>query len=290
MIVVKLMGGLGNQMFQYAAGRALAHANKDVLKLDLSHYSNPPPGCVPRKYELYNFKITPDFATDEDLRRFGHRGSPKWLLTRAKQLLGRVQPCYLTDRDIRYNPRFKKATGDVYLDGYWQSTRYFEEIEGTIRSELQPVGSGAGHVMKLWEEIQGCNSVCVNIRRGDFVTDNFLGCLGMDYFRRGQEVMARSVPDVRYFVFSDDIPWCEEHFGKDPATTVVSHDYAGPDFIDYLFLMTSCKHFIIPNSSFAWWAAWLCANTAKRVIAPLRWFNDTTVDTSDIVPATWQRV
>ncbi len=290
MIVVKLMGGLGNQMFQYAAGRALAHANKDVLKLDLSHYKNPPPGCVPRKYELYNFNIKPEFATDEELQRFGRHGSPKRLLTRVKQLLGHVQPCYLTDPDIKFNRRFKKATGDVYLDGYWQSTKYFEEIEGTIRTELQPAGSGDDHVARLCEEIRGNNSVCINVRRGDFLNNSFHGCLGMDYFGEGRKLLDASLHDTRYYVFSDDVAWCREQFSGSPDTTVVGHEYAGPDFMNYLFLMTSCRHFIIPNSSFAWWAAWLCSHPEKRVIAPLRWFNDPKIDTSDLVPDSWLRI
>lgn len=290
MIVVKLMGGMGNQMFQYAAGRALAQANGDVLKLDLSHYLNPPPGDVPRKYELYNFRISAETANDADLQRFCRYGGLRGLLARAKGVFSGGAPCFLAERDMRYDPRIREARGDVYLDGYWQSERYFETIEGLIRAELQPACSGSDRVMRLWEEIQGANSVCINVRRGDFVSSSFHGCFGMDYFEKGRKILEQSIRDLRYYVFSDDVAWCKEQFSGSPGTTVVTHDYAGPDFIDYLFLMTSCKHFIIPNSSFAWWAAWLCSHQEKRVIAPARWFNDPKIDTSDLVPGSWTRI
>lgn len=289
MIIVKLKGGLGNQMFQYAAGRALAVANNDILKFDLSYFSNPPAGDVPRKYELYNFRVVAEEATDDDIRRIV-RSPFKQALGKIKSRLGMSQSGYFSDPKMRYLPDFRHLRGDVYLDGYWQSARYFEKIENEIRDELRPVFSGSKHTAELLERITTTNSVCINVRRADFLNNDFHGCMGTDYFGEAQSVLAKSIVKSRKFVFSDDIAWCQEHFGNEPDTTVVGHEYAGRDYMDYLFLMSSCKHFIIPNSSFAWWAAWLSSNPSKQVIAPARWFNDPSVDTSDIIPQEWLRI
>ena len=290
MIIVKLMGGLGNQMFQYAAGRALAFANNDRLKLDLSYFLNPPAENVPRKYELYNFKLVAEEATNEQLRHFFPRSLVQRVFKKVKQSMGVSQPSYFSEPHFHYSPNFNSLSGDVYLDGYWQSAKYFSSIENIIRYELNPVFSGCQKTARLLGKILGSNSVCINVRRADFLQNNYHGCMGTDYYDEAQAIITRLVGNSKKFIFSDDIAWCKEQFGNALDTTVVGHEYAGSDFIDYLFLMLSCKHFIIPNSSFAWWAAWLCTNPNKQVIAPLRWFNDPSVNTSDIVSDEWLRI
>jgi len=290
MIIVRLAGGLGNQMFQYAAGRALAVANNDKLKFDLSNYLSPPEGDVPRKYELYNFKVVAEEATNDEIHRFNPRGRVRRLLYKVKHSIGIPQPHIFCDPQLNYLPAFQYLSGDVYLNGYWQSAKYFSSIENIIRDELFPVFSGRHEAAGLLEVISSSNSVCINVRRADFLKSNFHGCMGTDYYDEALTTITGLVGNCRKFVFSDDIAWCNEQFGNMPDTIVVGHEYAGRDFIDYLFLMLSCKHFIIPNSSFAWWAAWLCTSLDKQVIAPLHWFNDPSIDTSDIVPGGWLRL
>jgi hypothetical protein len=284
------MGGLGNQMFQYAAGRALAIANSDMLKFDLSYYLNPPAGDVPRKYELNNFKVVVEEATDDEIRHFYPQSRVTRMLTKVKRSLGIPQPYYFSDPHFNYLPAFHFLSADVYLNGYWQSAKYFANIENLIRDEFSPVFSGRQETAGLLKEILSSNSLCINVRRTDFMQNDLLGCMGTDYYDEAQVIIAQLVGNSKKFIFSDDIAWCKEQFGNMPDTTVVGHEHAGRDFIDYLFLMLSCKHFIIPNSSFAWWAAWLCTNPYKQVIAPLRWFNDPSVNTSDIVPKEWLRI
>jgi hypothetical protein len=290
MIIVGLTGGLGNQMFQYAAGRALAVANNDKLKFDLSNYLNPPAGDVPRKYELYNFKVVAEEASDDEIRRFNPRGRVRRLLNKVKHGMGIPHPHIFSDPQLSYLPAFHDLSGDVYLKGFWQSPKYFANIEKMIRDELCPVFSGREETAGLLEKISNSNAVCINVRRADFLQNNFHGCMGTDYYDEALARITGLVGNCSKFVFSDDIAWCNEQFGNMPDTVVVGHEYAGRDFIDYLFLMLSCKHFIIPNSSFAWWAAWLCANADKQVIAPLHWFNDPSINTSDIVPDEWMRI
>lgn len=290
MIIVKLMGGLGNQMFQYAAGRAVAAANGDELKLDLSYYRNPPVGDVPRKYELYNFRIVAEEATEEEICFFFPRGRTKIILNKIKMSLGISHPYCLSYFQHRFLPTFNSISGDVYLTGYWQCEKYFKEFENEIRYELTPVFSGSIETTRLLDEILDSNSVCIHVRRTDFLQNYFHGCMDSPYYDTAIEIITRLVGHNKKYIFSDDIFWCEETFGKMPDTTIVGNEHAGRDNIDYLFLMSRCKHFIISNSSFGWWAAWLCTNPEKQVVAPLRWFCDPSIDTLDIVPQEWLRI
>lgn len=290
MIIVKLMGGLGNQMFQYAAGRCLAVANKDTLKMDLNYYRNQPVGDVPRKYELNNFKIVAEIATDEEILNLKPKNHFSKMLSHIKQSIGISHTSSFIEPHFNYCEKFHDIKTDVYLNGYWQSAKYFENIEYLIREELHPVFSGRQDTVELLRRISSSNSLCINVRRTDFLNNKFLGYMDIDYYLEALTVMGKMVGNTNKYIFSDDICWCREKFGNMPNTTVVGHEYAGIDFIDYLYLMHSCKHFIIPNSSFAWWAAWLSTNPGKQIIAPLCWFNDSSIDSSDIVPDTWIRI
>ena len=136
--------------------------------------------------------------------------------------------------------------------------------------------------------------VSINVRRGDFVqhsvSSSFHGFRGLEYIYDAVNLIKSKVDKPHFYVFSDDIEWCAENIKTDDPLTIVDHTHAGKKFADYLHLMKECKHFIIPNSSFAWWAAWLSENHAKIVIAPKKWLNDSAIDTSDVTPAGWYRI
>jgi len=291
MIVVKLMGGLGNQMFQYALGRHLAMKHRTELKLDATFLldRSPRDDFVYRDYDLTVFGIDNILATREDLERFPHITHPflyRHLLARIPHWSRHV----CREKDFRFDPHVLETPDDSYFEGYWQNEQYFKEIEGIIRREFT-VKEPADR--ELSDTIAESNAVCVNVRRGDYVTNpssrKMHGFVGEEYYQRAIQSIIGRVADPAFFVFSDDIDWCREHLSLPQGATFVTHHYAGKKFGAYLKLMTLCRHFIIPNSSFAWWAAWLCGNREKIVIAPSRWFQDPILNEQmkGSIPASW---
>ena len=276
MIIVRLMGGTGNQMFQYAAGRALAMRHGVDLRLDLAALEDRTPreNHVFRHYSLGMFNIRGQIATgyDWDSARFTTVNEPHF----------------------HYDPGFAYYTDNTFLIGYWQSARYFDAVSETIRQEFtfsRPMGESR-HLM---DEMRSCESVCLNVRRGDFVDNpksrSFHGFYGTAYIEQAMEVIRTKVSNPRVFVFSDDVEWCRDHIRLDCPAVFVGHEWAGVDFDQYLFLMAQCRHYVIPNSSFAWWAVWMNNRPAGRtVIAPKRWFQDPSIRFDDLIPADWIRL
>ena len=292
MIIVKLMGGLGNQMFQYAAGRALSLKNDCELKLDtefLLDRSEKPKDFVFRNYDLDIFKLKVNIASSEEVRKLVPDQSTHFL----KKVLNKVfteSNKYLKQQGVHFYKPFFRKTPPLYLDGYWQSEKFFKPFEPEIRRDFEfknPVQESSLSVLK---KIVNTNSVCVNIRRGDFVNNAFHGTLGIDYYKNAEKIISDRNKKLSYFVFSDDIDWCKSNIQLKGPTEFIEHNHAGEKFGTYLQLMTRCRHFIIPNSSFGWWAAWLNNNPDKIVIAPNKWFNNGPKDTQDIIPETWIKI
>lgn len=296
MIIVRLLGGLGNQMFQYAAARRLADKHGVVLKLDLTCLLDrtPQPNVVFRDYDLDLFPIRAEFASNADLCRVD------WRRVLQRRYLGRLLG-RLTGKDIRvvqeqgmgFNPSVLDLPDDVYLSGYWQSEQYFADIADRIRDEflLEPLLAEAS--LPLARDISSRPSVCVNVRRTDYLNTDFHGVCGMDYYNTGAEWIAGRVADPYFYVFSDDIEWAAAEFPKHfrYRFEIVGQEHAGRKYGGKLALMGMCRHFIAANSSFVWWAAWLSRNSDKIVIAPRCWFADEKANReTDIVPSGWIRI
>lgn len=292
MIITKLMGGLGNQMFQYAAGRRLACLHGVHLKLDLSSLGNEEPGITPRSYALAPFSINADPATDEEIARLyqpvaGRRGRFfNWINPRYRKT-------YIRSRNFPFDPAILRLPDNVSLDGYWQSEKYFEDIAALIRSDFTVRAEPEGLNREIASLVGGDNAASIHVRRGDYVTDAKTaakhGTCTNNYFMRAVELVAARVDRPHFFVFSDDPAWVGDHFRIPYPMTVVDHN--GPDQAhEDLRLMSQCRNLIIANSSFSWWAAWLNPRPDKTVIAPARWFADSSIDTSDLIPGTWKRI
>ncbi len=302
MIIVRLKGGLGNQMFQYALGRRLAQNHKTDLYIDLTFLLNrlPRKNFVFRDYALSVFNIKEKFTW---LSRLGC----SHLFFR--DLVFPLQYTYLKLRNIvdkNYWIREKedywfdesvlRLPDNVYLDGYWQSYKYLEGIEDILRQDFAFKKELDKKSAILAEKIRAVNAICVNIRRTDYVSNpfnnQFFGVLGLDYYQRGEEIIVSRIKDPVFFVFSDDISWCKNNLKFKTETIFIEHEYAGEKFSNYLRLMTLCKHFIIPNSTFAWWAAWLNPDPEKIVITPKKWVSDTEINknTKDLIPPSWLRI
>ena len=277
MIWVRLQGGLGNQMFQWAFARSLSVKTGVECKVDLSF--------------LNRKDLGPNFTyRNYDLDVFALEASSQNAAPGALQL---QEPHFhyaptLVDAAIRAVRR-----GSVLLDGYWQSPRYNLGLDEIIRKDFQfkkPIGdSRDARMQHLREEIVSSHSVMVNIRRTDYLNNKLHGVLGQAYIQAAARIMQARVPHPKFFVFSDDIPWCRDHI-RLADMVIVDHSCKGNKFGDYLQLMKLCKHFIIPNSTFAWWSAWLNEDDSKIVIAPKQWFLDDKVITSDLIPSAWIRI
>ena len=283
MVTVKLIGGLGNQMFQYALGRHLALQNNTVLRLDLSALLDHGPTI---QHTFRNFEL-PAFAINCILKDKNRHS----IIQRIYDRLIRLKN--ITETGHSFNAAVLQARGNLYLSGYWQSEKYFEAISSVIRQDFTFKQPPDAANRQLLEQIKACNAVAVHFRRGDYIsnplTNQFHGVCGPAYYRQAIAMMEEKVEGPHYFVFSDEVQWVKENFKFTGGHTFVDINHAGKSFED-MRLMSFCKHHIIANSSFSWWGAWLGAHPDKTVIAPLNWFNDTVIDTIDMIPEKWIRI
>ena len=277
MIIARLAGGLGNQMFQYAFARSLSLRHNKPLKIDLSFLENRNmgPNFVYRNYELNIFHVVEDFnLTFENCIRAG-------------------EPHANYSQEMVDSIARHQINKDIMIDGYWQSVKYFSEFESVIKSDFTfknlVSDSDDDRIQSMLNDIRTTNSVMLNIRRTDFLNTDFHGVMGLDYISKSTELIETKINNPKYFIFSDDIKWCEENI-KLNNMVIVDHSYKGDRFSYYLQLMKECKNFIIPNSSFAWWSAWLSDSPNKIVIAPKRWLTDENINTNDLIPIDWIRI
>ncbi len=297
MVFVKLMGGLGNQMFQYAAGLAVARRAGASLRLDTTLLADRPGQDGRRTFELHRLKISAKVASPIELAEATGGQAAGWrarlLAARRMAGLAMPQPPVLRERHFHFDPVVLEAPGHVYLVGYWQSERYFEEVRDALPKEFEPKSAPAGRNRELAGLVRSVPSVAVHVRRGDYVsrapTAAVHGACEAAYYEECFAEMERRVPGAAYFVFSDDPAWVREHMALPARATVVDHNPPEMAHED-LRLMSLCRHDIIANSSFSWWGAWLNANPGKVVLAPRRWFLDPSFDTSDLLPEGWIRV
>jgi Glycosyl transferase family 11 len=289
MIIVRLSGGMGNQMFQYAAGLSLSTARKTDLFLDLSWFHNSPADVAKRAYRLDVFAIRAGIAQNKQIRRIAEPSAIRRLFDRSKPYF-RKNIYY--EPHFHYDPNFRRASSDIILDGYWQSEAYFRDMADTIRREFTISAPLTPATTGMAKKIGAVNSVSLHIRRGDYVTApqtlKYHGTCEPDYYRSAVGKIRELAGDMEIFVFSDDMDWVKENISTEFPMTFVNH----PGRQDYedLYLMSLCRHNIIANSSFSWWGAWLNKNPGKAVVAPARWFNESNADTKDLLPGEWLKV
>ena len=293
MIVVRLIGGLGNQFFQYAVGRHLAEIRSAILKMDISGFET----YRLHRYSLWPFNIQENFASLEEVTA---------LTVRKQVIAGRVirqilrrppkpAPTHIQEKHFHFDPEILSLADGVYLEGYWQSERYFKDIDigEIIRKEFTVKLPLAGKNLELAKQIQSTESVSLHIRRKDYIsnkkTARVHGTRGLNYYHKSINKVAQMINNPHFFVFSDDPRWAIANLKIDYPITYVTHNDASTNYED-LRLMSQCKHHIIANSSFSWWGAWLCTTPGKVVIAPKKWFNEPGRDTSDLIPKGWDRI
>lgn len=277
-------------MFQYAAGRALALRLEARFSLDVSTFKV---GHDHNGFELPKaLSVVADIAPLSAVREIlGWRHHP--LVRRALVRWSGLRlgdSAFVAEPHFHYWPGYEKLHDDVYLQGYWQSEAYFKHAEAEIRREYRfryPLSGLNGCIAR---DILQTNSVCIHVRRGDYVSKDANlrkhGLCTVEYYRRAMILMNDLVEGAKFFIFSDDVDWVRENLNINRPHVYVEHN-RGIDSYKDMHLMTLCKHHIIANSSFSWWGAWLSGNKEQRVIAPHPWFDDKTIHTGDLIPQRW---
>lgn len=287
MITFQCQGGLGNQLFQYAAARRLAVRHGCPLVVDHHWFDHPRPGETSRPLELNRYPLAMRLATPYELLRW----SP--LRSRWGPYLKPFLPMNLVrEQGHGLNPDVLSAPANSYLSGFWQSEAYFVDMREQLLQELTPIEPPGPNDLAMMDRMQRGESVSVHVRRGDYVTlisaSAYHGLCTLDYYRKAIAYVGERVPSLILFVFSDDPEWTKAHLKSPFPTHYVDHNPSEDAFQD-LRLMSLCRHHILANSSFSWWGAWLSTHTDGLVIAPERWY---AVDrpTSDLIPARWTRL
>lgn len=293
MIISYIQGGLGNQMFQYAAGRALASRLEVELKLDLSWFIKCE-GCTQRDYLLEKaFSITPAVATsDECAQLTWHRESRfSRLVRRFFQYPPPHANTCIYEPHSSYWPGFDTLTSPSILFGYWQNERYFKNIETTIRREFV-FPAFRDNAQTLAERIRTTkNSVAVHVRRGDYASDPAAyqchGICSKEYYDAALKYLITKLGSIELFLFSDEPLWVRDYFNclGLPSTLVNFPEYFDAPWHD-MHLMSLCNHHIIANSTFSWWGAWLSSKNGI-ICAPRKWFADTNKIHDSPVPRNW---
>lgn len=294
MIIVNLKGGLGNQMFQYAAGLALAEKHHVDLKLDFAFLQTSTGSAefTKRRFELEIFDVNFILASESEI--FAFKGNQHKLTYRA---IRKFFPSLIRKKIYRYDalnfdPSFAQLGNETYLDGYFQSEYYFLKAETAIRSHFRFKNPPAGKNEKLAEEISSCNSVSIHVRRGDYLSEINRGLFGnictLYYYSNAISIIQKEITAPHFYIFSDDVAWVKGNLKIDSPVTFVDFNTGENSFED-MRLMSLCRHNIIANSSFSWWAAWLNDNPSKKVIAPSKWINDPGCVVDDVIPKSWQR-
>jgi hypothetical protein len=255
-MIIRIVGGIGNQMFCYAFGYALAKSQKTTLKLDVTQYENE----YFRSYKLDDFNLT---------------FSKKVKFPYTENIFDKIRRQIFIRK--KYNMIFekKKAIGkihknkkEIYLDGYWQNPIYFDKYADDICNQFKLKNTSKS--LKEFKLVADCESVSVHIRRGDYVGLGF--SLDTNYFKNAIIYLDKIVKIEKIFIFSDDVEWCKKNFKDLNRLIFVNDDFLLSD-MEQLIAMSFCKHHIISNSTFSWWGAFLDRNNCGIVIRPANWDN-----------------
>ena len=288
MIIVHIIGGLGNQMFQYAFGYAMAKRKNTSLFMDISGFDS----YELRQYELNKFKIHGRFATKKEISKLKYKDESFFekILRKMKGIALPYADTFYQEAHFHFDTGVFDTNTNTYFEGYWQSEKYFIECKEELLEQFTPKSQLHPDVLKLKQNIESTESVSLHIRRGDYVTNahtsSVHGTCSLDYYQQAVALLEKKIDNPCFYIFSDDLMWAKDHLGF--IQNIVFIEF-GDDVLDYeeMYLMSQCKHNIIANSSFSWWGAWLNRNQDKTVIAPKAWFQTDLYNTKDLFPSSW---
>lgn len=283
MIIVKLVGGLGNQLFQYATARSISLRKGVEFKLDNNVYKESLGHNILR-YKLNRFNVIENFATDEEIKKYSNevpvsffQRAYNFFLTKKLNIPNRYnKKSHLIERfDDKIDGRIIDCRDGMYLEGWFGKEAYFRDFRSELERDLSLKNPPASENQKLLEKIENCNSVSVHMRRGDIaagIHNSFFRLLPLSYYEEALKIITDRVKDPVFYIFSDSIDWVKENFKID--WPIVYVDNNGDREYEDLNLMMHCKNHIIANSTFSYWGAWLGDRPDHVVVAPETWYND----------------
>ncbi len=294
MIVTKLQGGHSNQLFQYAIARRLAIEHQTTVGLDIDWFTDVPQTDTIREYELGCYPLKAEIVNPKKLTIVDPRQphGRKDILLKKIGISKKVWMHYEEGQGFHSN--FLSLPDNTMLVGFWQSEKYFKDIRDILLKELEPTTPLSKKNKTYLKDITSHTSISIHIRRGDYVQNKnanaFHGVLPLSYYQKGITYIKEhsKEKDIKVFVFSNDIGWCKKNIQFDVPIEFIEGNTLGSDDMR---LMKHCKHFVMANSTFSWWGAWLATSKNKIVVAPKRWFLDESADNAiDIVPNEWVRL
>lgn len=280
MNIIRMTGGMGNQMFQYALYLKLVSMGKEAKFDDITEYGLP----NAREIMLWCFGIDYPKASGEEINEITD-GFMKLSHRIRRKLFGRKSLEY-HEADCNFDPQVLNR-GSAYLTGYFQSELYFKDIEDQVREAFvfQPVifeklsEDRRERILSYRKRIEDSLSVSIHLRRGDYLTSSEIygGNCTEKYYKSGIALIREKYPEAEFFVFSNDDAWTKkwilDSFPGDTGFVVVEGAPEEEGYLD-LYLMSRCRHHILANSSFSWWGAYLNPSPDRTVVAPARWFNN----------------
>ncbi len=298
MIISHLMGGLGNQMFEYAAGLSLARRRRTVLKLDVSFYCEH--DIDDRHYSLDCLNVPAQYATDEELWRLrGTVGRKQALMRRTLLALGQRRLAGMLEvrgqshyqKQWAYYPEFHELPDNTWLHGNYQSEKFFAPVADILRHQFTFRYPPTPEVEAMAARIKSGSSVAVHFRRGDYLGQySGIGALSHKYYDEAIRLLHAKLPSgTVYYLFSDEIEAVEREY-KPPVPHVFVKCFDHANYYDKIRLMAACDHNIIANSTFSWWAAWMNPSAERMVIAPKQWFANGEHPDKHMCPEIWIRV
>lgn len=289
MRIVRILGGIGNQMFQYAFYKKLEEIDNDV-KIDCTGFEN---------YRLHNgyelekiFNIDAKYANLMEVKQISNI-SDNIFLKVIRKIFGGKENEFI-ENGLVYNPHLLTNKKIYYYDGYWQSYKYFQDIQNKIKNEFSFKNELDQLNLRYAERILKDNSVSIHIRRGDYISNKraekvLNNICTKEYYEKAVSEIYKRFECPTFYIFSDDMDWVKSNIYFGDNCTFVDWNN-GKDSYKDMQLMSLCKHNIIANSSFSWWGAYLNSYDAKIVISPNKWTNDGKSNIDDIIPNKWIRV
>jgi hypothetical protein len=289
MVIIKLQGGLGNQMFQYAFGISLAKTKKQKLYFDLSFLEHPVLDNLytKRNYELNIFKNIKVKSVSTILLFLSRNTITRKI---ANKLGFKVLSNY-QEQNFSFDEKIAKEIIPYYYDGYWQSYKYFNNHIDLIKDSFFFTENVLNiYNLSILHNIRVNESCSIHIRRTDYLSKNafnYHGTCNLDYYQKAVDFICSKIKSIQFFIFSDDYIWAKENIKVIVENSfLIEGNHNENSWID-MFLMSQCSHNIIANSSFSWWGAWLNENPNKIIMAPQVWFAEKSINTSDLIPKEW---
>ena len=302
-VVIKISGGLGNQLFQYAIGRTIAIEKNIPLWLDISFFKKD--DAYNRLYVLNQFNIKADEVLSEPYLDMKYLNRVVKLYKKFDQYRDKKHKMFINEPDFLSNTKasmenyfmggachqfdeslLSNISNNIVLNGYWQSEKYFKNIKNILFKDLKIKANISGNIQTFATKIESVNAVCIGIRQyTDSEASNNHFKLTAEYYEEAMRLISEKVQNPHFFIFTLETKWAEENIKSMFPITLVSPNTSNEDAYMDLYLISKCKHFIIANSTYHWWGAYLSNNINKIVVAPKKgWGN------SEPLPGEWLKI